>query len=133
MCMHIPCFTYKLMYAFNDQLVQSLPQDCNVNVKDYSQHSSYLLTAWLIYSKLLTAWFIYFVNMPQLSPLHFTDVNECDTGVATCHINATCTNSEGSYDCECMQGFIGDGFNCSSNLLHFIYNQCIVPPFWSSS
>ena len=33
-----------------------------------------------------------------------------------CHLNATCTNTDGSYDCHCLSGFIGTGFNCSSNI-----------------
>ena len=39
------------------------------------------------------------------------DVNECDND--TCHANATCNNTIGSFVCICDRGFTGDGFNCS--------------------
>ena len=39
------------------------------------------------------------------------DVNEC--GNDTCHANATCNNTIGSFMCICDRGFTGDGFNCS--------------------
>ncbi|XP_076814212.1 sushi, von Willebrand factor type A, EGF and pentraxin domain-containing protein 1-like isoform X2 [Clavelina lepadiformis] len=38
------------------------------------------------------------------------DVNECD--FSPCHDQATCTNSEGSYQCSCNVGWTGDGFEC---------------------
>ena len=44
------------------------------------------------------------------------DVNECDEGTAKCHSNATCSNTVGSYDCTCVLGYSGDGFNCTSML-----------------
>ena len=30
-----------------------------------------------------------------------------------CSNNAACNNTFGSYECECFDGFTGDGFNCS--------------------
>ena len=47
-------------------------------------------------------------------------MDECN-GNHSCHENATCTNSDGSYDCHCISGFIGTGFNCSSTLLSLMY------------
>ena len=44
------------------------------------------------------------------------DVNECDEGTDECHSNATCSNTVGSYDCTCVLGYSGDGFNCTSML-----------------
>ena len=46
-----------------------------------------------------------------------TDINECVSGSAECHNNATCTNTEGSYECSCDTGFTGDGFNCTSEIV----------------
>jgi hypothetical protein len=42
----------------------------------------------------------------------FLDHNECSS--KPCHHNATCTDNEGSFDCECNVGYSGNGFNCSS-------------------
>ena len=46
----------------------------------------------------------------------YVDVNECDEGTDECHSNATCSNTVGSYDCTCVLGYSGDGFNCTSML-----------------
>ena len=40
------------------------------------------------------------------------DVDECITG-HNCNSNANCTNTIGSYNCSCNDGFEGNGFNCS--------------------
>ncbi len=42
------------------------------------------------------------------------DDNECEHDSA-CHVEATCSNTIGSFECSCMEGFEGDGmFNCTS-------------------
>jgi hypothetical protein len=42
----------------------------------------------------------------------FLDINECSS--KPCHHNATCTDNESSFVCECSVGYSGNGFNCSS-------------------
>ena len=42
----------------------------------------------------------------------YLDVDECK-GKQSCHENATCTNTIGSYVCECQPGYIGNGQNCT--------------------
>ncbi len=42
------------------------------------------------------------------------DVNECATGAAGCHANASCTNAAGSFSCACDVGYTGDGFSCAA-------------------
>lgn len=42
------------------------------------------------------------------------DINECALGEDECDDNATCSNTEGSYQCTCDPGFTGNGFNCTS-------------------
>jgi len=40
-----------------------------------------------------------------------------------CHDNATCSDTEGSYDCTCNVGFTSNGFMCQGVL------QCTTVPF----
>lgn len=42
-----------------------------------------------------------------------TDVNECTMGTDNCHPNALCTNTRGSFLCQCRAGFEGDGVICT--------------------
>ena len=39
------------------------------------------------------------------------DIDECDIG-NDCNVNAMCSNTDGSYDCKCIDGFLGDGYEC---------------------
>lgn len=48
----------------------------------------------------------------------YLDINECSEDNA-CHPNATCVNEIGSYDCNCNEGFEGEGQNCEGKKLHF--------------
>ena len=46
----------------------------------------------------------------------FPDIDECfDNSTNDCDTNANCTNTPGSYNCQCLSGFAGDGRNCSGN------------------
>ena len=46
----------------------------------------------------------------------FSDIDECDTDVHNCHINAWCTNTDGSYYCACNIGYNGNGLICEGKL-----------------
>lgn len=49
-----------------------------------------------------------------------TDIDECaDPGLNNCDINANCTNNNGSFSCECNEGYVGDGVNC------FDFDECV--------
>ena len=45
------------------------------------------------------------------------DVDECEANLAECHDKAKCINTFGSYRCECLTGFVGDGFICRGKLV----------------
>ena len=47
----------------------------------------------------------------------FLDVDECVNN--PCHDNANCSDSEGSFECQCNVGYSGNGFNCSSKRIIF--------------
>ena len=64
--------------------------------------------------------------------IHFTqyiDINECERD-APCHVNATCTNVDGSYYCACKTNYSGDGFFCEGSTqfndhhYYFWYDSC---------
>ena len=40
------------------------------------------------------------------------DIDECAIGSHNCSKDATCTNTVGSYVCECDEGYTGDGRIC---------------------
>ena len=45
------------------------------------------------------------------------DVDECEQRLDGCNLNAICHNNQGSYRCECKEGYIGDGKqNCFETL-----------------
>ena len=58
------------------------------------------------------------------SPMYFNfliaDINECENGTDLCEHD--CTNTEGSYNCSCLTGYIlaTDGRNCTGKPTHDI-------------
>ena len=47
----------------------------------------------------------------------YLDIDECSGGQHTCHSQAYCTNSAGSYSCTCNSGYSGNGRSCSGNII----------------
>ena len=47
-----------------------------------------------------------------------SDIDECSNDTLNnCHDNATCTDTVGSFECSCEEGFTGDGVNCTGKSL----------------
>ena len=42
------------------------------------------------------------------------DINECNNA-DSCHHNANCINTAGSFTCSCVEGYRGDGTQCTGN------------------
>ena len=42
------------------------------------------------------------------------DINECENATEICDSNATCSDTQGSYECMCNTGYSGDGLSCTS-------------------
>ena len=53
-----------------------------------------------------------FFMLISFTVLFFLDINECLQN-SSCHLNATCNNTDGSYVCICDSGYNGDGFTCN--------------------
>ena len=86
--------------------------------------------------------------MPQhflcsFDPVTCLDVDECEEGTDLCNGNALCNNNIGSYECVCMEGYEGDGFECNGKVILIIYidftkqchfcigNQMVSNAIWS--
>ena len=72
--------------------------------------------------------FFFFFFEKVLAFLFVTlDLDECRGSNNHCHQNAICTNTLGSYKCQCATGYTGDGFSCSGketwHFLHFFLLQ----------
>jgi hypothetical protein len=57
-------------------------------------------------------------------------VDECATGNGGCDDNATCTNTDGGRDCDCNEGFEGDGLACEELVPYWELVQTLTP-LWS--
>ena len=40
------------------------------------------------------------------------DIDECLITSHACDVTANCTNTDGSYNCTCKEGYAGDGESC---------------------
>ena len=47
-------------------------------------------------------------------PFYFSDIDECGAPVDPCNTvaNSACNNTNGSYICQCKDGFVENGPNC---------------------
>ena len=67
---------------------------------------------------------------PNAKRSECVDIDECKHNV--CHQDASCTNTPGSYRCECNSGFNGDGNfcqdidECATGIFSFISGDSIT-------
>ncbi len=59
--------------------------------------------------------FIWRCNITTIKLIFFIliDINECSLGTYSCHSNADCINTVGSYSCQCRSGYVGNGKSCA--------------------
>ena len=46
----------------------------------------------------------------------FVDIDECSNRSHVCDVNANCTNTNGSHNCSCKEGYTENGQVCSGAL-----------------
>ena len=44
--------------------------------------------------------------------LSIVDIDECNTDMHNCDVEATCINTDGGFFCECNAAFSGNGTHC---------------------
>ena len=49
--------------------------------------------------------------------VYSSDIDECNAANNSCHENAWCNNTQGSFDCFCKLGYDGDGHNCTGKII----------------
>lgn len=54
--------------------------------------------------------------------LRCPNVDECGLGIHDCHPKASCSNTHGSYQCQCRKGFVSDG---KKNCAKTCFEKCI--------
>ena len=69
--------------------------------------------------------FYYNCSSPLISIFHL-DNDECSLNTSECDPNANCSNTLGSYECVCRAGFEGDGRNCTSTYMLWIYIEQLL-------
>lgn len=78
------------------------------------REACYMFSEYVVISRNPSVQEIYIVELTYYFIL--ADHDECADDSHMCHVNAVCTNTEGSYECECEYGYIGDGRNCEGGL-----------------
>ena len=66
---------------------------------------------------------------------HFPDVNECsDDAENDCDVNALCLNNNGSYECACKDGYMGQGYEntCTGQCMLRLCSMPIHPCHYCS-
>ena len=82
----------------------------------------YIAIMVLTMSLLLPLCFQFLLILCYLIYLSFADIDECVlSNTNKCSVYANCTDTIGSYECTCSEGFAGDGITCHGrcrNILH---------------
>ena len=67
------------------------------------------------------------------------DIDECDQGglssdhqnlAHSCHDDAQCSNTNGSYYCACLEGYSGSGRNCGGRSTNVVCLDISIHHYW---
>jgi len=107
------------------------PLPCNLHLVCFTPKLACLFV--LSFKPFITLhWYFYketkYLKLTSKNFSCFTDKDECTDGSSDCHVNATCTNTLGSYICTCHKGLTGDGKNC-----RLIHGTNMIPDVYTAS
>ena len=106
----------------------SISGDCSCTDSNCSCDDGYFGNGFVCPGKVVQcASIVYRVYSIIFFLLLLTDDDECENGLHNCDKNANCTNTIGSFECTCRDGFIGNGTTCICNYclnkgILFVYN-----------
>ena len=75
------------------------------------------MRAWDMFAQVSSLILIYYFYKENIYIYIYicAEIDECLDD--PCDLNATCTNTDGGYMCECNTGFTGDGETCISEIV----------------
>lgn len=65
--------------------------------------------------------FAFSISIACYGYLQPADVDECALRLDNCDIEATCSNTQGSFSCTCNPGWSGSGTTCAGMIFHIIF------------
>ena len=103
-------FTWKYLLLFHWIVVLFSRSSALLQILSYcnSHRQNFMYLHWNIVIEVTAE------NCFIISYLTILATDECASNTTNaCHINADCTDTDGSYTCTCKDGCTGDGFICS--------------------
>jgi len=90
----------------------------------YTENGGGCIGTWF-FDKFINIENIFFKKKKIKNSINIIDINECSTNNGGCSANAKCTNTDGSFSCECNTGYSGDGFNCTGTFFFFFFSNSL--------
>ena len=63
--------------------------------------------------------------------IELLDIDECYSDQHDCDVNAECINTDGSFNCSCRDGYMGNGTSCCKSIDSLLqYERATLTKTW---